>query len=162
MANVVAQIKRLQKRIGDLTTYVNNCIKQLTVLRGKKSQLERRLRELDEIKTQATSKLNSYSDDAHDVQAKLKKALRGAVSKHGHTGELESQVNGDMESTFSSDSNGWESVANIDREIARVQQELDETKRQIKNGENNVKNARNNIKTCNTSIKNLQKQQSNG
>lgn len=159
MADVQAQIASLKRRVNELTNAVNTCIRQANALLSRQRNLENRLRELQDIRAQATSGLNGYSDDANSEQTKLVRALEYSVIKHAHVSELMDQVSRDSEPSFSADRYGWEAVGSIDREIHSVQQELDSTIRQ-KNGQNTqADNTRRTINSLNRQIQDLQRQQ---
>lgn len=162
MADVSGQIRQLSNRVTSLTNYLNGCIRRAGEARAKERKLKKRLHELESIRSKAGSGLSEYSDSTASKERSTALSIRDAVKKHAHTEEIINTISRAYEPSFPQDSNGWECIANIDREIARVQQELDEAKRAAEREENNARNTRTSIANTNSSIRKLQTQAANG
>lgn len=160
MAEVQAQIQQLQRQLNGLNGSLSNIAKQIASFGSKKAQLQRRLNELGDIKSIATSGgftgVNTYSENVKSDQQKFVNALGNAVKKHAHTDELGGQVRKDFEPSFSEDGNGNKAIGKIDSEIHNVQQELDDVKIKERQQSESETQMRNRIQQVKNRIRELQ------
>ena len=162
MADIVTQIRNLQRRIQDLRDKLNAAKRRLSDALSLKSGLERRLSQLQAIRNDAASGLTGRTDDVSTDQGYLVNKIGSSVKKHAHADELGGTVRGDKEQVFSSDSYGYEAIRAIDCEIRSVQDQIREKNNTINREQQTCNQTQNQINSTNASIQNLQRQAANG